>query len=77
MPRGRMVTLVGEAGIGKTRTAQELATCAGLRGAQVLRGRCYEGEGAPPYLPWVQAIRSYVREKEPEQLRSDMGDYSG
>ena len=34
--RGRLVTLVGEPGIGKTRTAQELATYAGLRGAQVL-----------------------------------------
>jgi len=71
--RGRMVTLVGEPGIGKSRTAQELATYAGLRGAQVLWGRCYEEQGAPPYWPWVQAIRSYVREKEPEELRSEMG----
>ena len=37
--RGRLVTLVGEPGIGKTRAAQELATYAGLRGAQVLWGR--------------------------------------
>ena len=71
--RGRMVTLVGEPGIGKTRTAQELATYAGLRQAQVLWGRCYEGEGAPPYWPWVQAIRSYVRDVDQEQLRSEMG----
>jgi len=71
--RGRLVTLVGEPGIGKTRTAQELATYAGLRGAQVLWGRCYEEQGVPPYWPWVQAIRSYVREKDPEQLRSEMG----
>jgi len=71
--RGRLVTLVGEPGIGKTRTAQELATYAGLRGAQVLWGRCYEEQGVPPYWPWVQAIRSYVRERDPEQLRSEMG----
>ena len=71
--RGRLVTLVGEPGIGKTRTALELATYAGLRQAQVLWGRCHEGEGAPAYWPWVQAIRSYVRAVEPEQLRSDMG----
>ena len=71
--RGRLVTLVGEPGIGKTRTALELATYAGLRQAQVLWGRCYEGEGAPPYWPWVQAIRSYVRDIDPEQLRSEMG----
>ena len=71
--RGRMVTLVAEPGIGKTRTALELATYAGLRSAQVLWGRCYEDVGAPPYWPWVQAIRSYVREREPEKLRSEMG----
>ena len=71
--RGRLVTLVGEPGIGKTRTAQELATYAGLRSAQVLWGRCYEEQGMPPYWPWVQAIRSYVREREPDQLRSEMG----
>ena len=71
--RGRMVTLVGEPGIGKSRIAQELATYAGLRAAQVLWGRCYEEKGMPPYWPWVQAIRSYIRDKEPEQLRSEMG----
>ena len=71
--RGRLVTLVGEPGIGKTRTAQELATYDGLRSAQVLWGRCYEEQGMPPYWPWVQAIRSYVRERDPDQLRSEMG----
>ena len=69
----RMLTLVGEPGIGKTRIAQELATYAGLRGAQVLWGRCYEEQGVPPYWPWVQAIRSYVRDVDPEQLGSEMG----
>ena len=39
--RGKLVTLVGEPGIGKTRTALELATYAGLRQGQVLWGRCY------------------------------------
>jgi len=71
--RGRLVMLVGEPGIGKTRTAQELATYAGLRGAQVLWGRSYEEQGVPPYWPWVQAIRAYVRERDPDQLRSEMG----
>ncbi|MCH8345892.1 MAG: protein kinase, partial [Chloroflexi bacterium] len=71
--RGRLLMLVGEPGIGKTRTSEEFATYAALRNAQVLWGRCYEGEGAPAYWPWVQAIRSYVRDVDPEQLRSDMG----
>jgi len=50
---GRMVVLAGEPGIGKTRTAEELAVLAETRGAQVLWGRCYEEQGAPPYWPWV------------------------
>ena len=49
--RGRLVMLVGEPGIGKTRTAQELAAIAEQRGAQVLWGWCYEEQGAPPYWP--------------------------
>jgi len=71
--RGRLMTLVGEPGIGKTRTSEELATYASLRGGRVLWGRCYDGGGAPPYWPWVQAIRSYVREADPERLRTEMG----
>ena len=71
--KGRLVMLVGEPGIGKTRTAQELATIAERQGAQTLWGRCYEGEGAPPYWPWVQPIRTYVQHTDAERLRSEMG----
>ncbi|MEE3005013.1 MAG: AAA family ATPase, partial [Chloroflexota bacterium] len=71
--RGRLVTLVGEPGIGKSRTAQELTTYAGLRGAQVLWGRSYEEQGVPPYWPWVQTIRSYVQSHHAEELGSEMG----
>ena len=71
--RGKMVMLVGEPGIGKTRIAQELAAIAEQRGAQVLWGRCYEGEGAPPYWPWVQPIRAYIQERDPEHVSSVMG----
>jgi class 3 adenylate cyclase len=71
--RGRILLLVGEPGIGKTRTSEELVTYAHLRGAQVLWGRCYEGEGAPPYWPWVQIIRSYVHDCDPQTLASEMG----
>src|SRR5688572_14313252 len=49
--QGQLLMLVGEPGIGKTRTAQELAAHAETRGAQVLWGWCYEEEGAPPSGP--------------------------
>jgi DNA-binding CsgD family transcriptional regulator len=70
---GRLVMLAGEPGIGKTRTAQELTTYARLRGAQILWGRCHEERGMPPYWPWVQAIRSYARDRDLTSLRSEMG----
>ena len=69
---GKMLALVGEPGIGKTRTAQELATYAGMRGAQVLWGRCYEAGGAPAYWPWVQVIRSYVLDRDTATIRREM-----
>ena len=71
--RGRVMMLVGEPGIGKTRTAEELATYARMRDAQVLWGHCYEAQGVPPYWPWVQAIRLHVRDRDPDALRSEMG----
>ena len=70
---GRMVMLVGEPGIGKTRTAQELASLAETKGSQVLWGRCVEEGGAPPYWPWVQTIRAYIQTAGAEQLTAEMG----
>lgn len=70
---GRIVMLVGEAGIGKTRLAAETDTYAELRGATVLWGRCTQSAGAPAYWPWIQAIRSYARNVDPDVLRSELG----
>ena len=58
--RGRIVTIVGEPGIGKTRTAEELAAVAAARDAEVLWGRCPEERGAPPYWPWSQVIAAHA-----------------
>jgi DNA-binding CsgD family transcriptional regulator len=71
--QGRLVMLGGEPGIGKTRTAQELATIATQCGGRVLWGRCYAEHGAPPYWPWTQLIRSYIRDCGLAQLRADLG----
>jgi hypothetical protein len=71
--RAGVVLLAGEPGIGKTSLAEETATYARLRGAQVLWGRCYEWEGAPAYWPWVQVIRGYLHAREPQQVRADLG----
>src|SRR5215468_3319312 len=70
---GALVMVVGEPGIGKTRTAEELAELARREGAQVIAGRCYEGEWAPPYGPFVEAIETYARAVTPEELHGDLG----
>jgi DNA-binding CsgD family transcriptional regulator/tetratricopeptide (TPR) repeat protein len=75
--RGRVVLLSGEPGIGKTRLSQELAYQAESQGARVLWGSCYEWQGAPPYWPWVQIIRSFLSEQDPEQLKEMMGAGAG
>jgi len=71
--RGGVVLLGGEPGIGKTRLAEELAAAAAARGALVLWGRCWEGEGAPAFWPWVQVVRAHVQAADPAALRHDMG----
>src|SRR5712692_3430263 len=60
--RGGMFLLSGEPGIGKTRVAQELALQARSRGMAVHWGRSTLAEGAPPYWPWVQILRSVLRD---------------
>jgi DNA-binding CsgD family transcriptional regulator/tetratricopeptide (TPR) repeat protein len=70
---GGLVLLAGEPGIGKTRLAEHVAARARALGARVLWGRCYEGEGAPAYWPWVQALRAYARERDSETLAAELG----
>jgi class 3 adenylate cyclase/tetratricopeptide (TPR) repeat protein len=70
---GRVVLVAGEAGIGKSRLADEFAATARGRGARVLWGRCWDSGGAPAYWPWVQSLRSYLRDAEPDHVRSAAG----
>jgi class 3 adenylate cyclase/tetratricopeptide (TPR) repeat protein len=70
--RGHLVMVVGEPGIGKSRLVEELAVYAGIRGAAVCWGHCYEGELAMPYLPFVEAFRSYVRDRPDDELRTEL-----
>ena len=71
--QGRLLLLSGDPGIGKTRTAEQLATYARVRGARVYWGRCQESEGQPPYWPWSEALRSYVLDADPVGLRWQLG----
>ena len=60
--RGRLFLLTGDAGIGKTRLLEAVADTAERTDATVLWGRCREGGGAAPYLPWSQALHAVLRD---------------
>lgn len=56
--RGRLVTITGEPGIGKTRLAQELVLRAEADGAVGRWARGHDGASAPPLRWWVQIVRA-------------------
>ncbi|MBI1813806.1 MAG: AAA family ATPase [Deltaproteobacteria bacterium] len=70
---GALVLLAGEPGIGKTRTADELVDYARAAGARVWQGRCVEGNWAPPYGPFAEAISNHLRETDPQALQQQLG----
>src|SRR5262245_1634009 len=53
-----VVTVLGEAGIGKSRVVEEVSAEASASGSRVLLGRCYESERILPFGPWVAALRA-------------------
>ena len=56
----------------------QLSTYVAMRGGRVLRGNCYEeGSLSLPYLPFIEAMRSYVLSREPDALRSELGSNAG
>jgi DNA-binding CsgD family transcriptional regulator len=69
-----VVLVGGEAGVGKTRlVAQLVAGCAG-DGTRVLVGGCLPvGDGALPYAPIVEALRTLVAEVGVEEVRGLIG----
>src|SRR5262249_36890515 len=55
--RQRLLMLLGEAGIGKSRVLAEFRDRALARGARVVLGRAYESAQIVPFAPWVDALR--------------------
>lgn len=82
---GAIVLLSGEAGIGKTRLAQELIEFAGRDGWECSVGSAREHVGAPAYWPWISALRgpllerfeTHVMSAEPEQAQRLMRVLTG
>lgn len=66
---GQLVFLAGEAGVGKTRLAQEVTLAAHDRGFLVAGGRCYEPQQTMPYYPFLDAL-STVYTASPSGIRN-------
>jgi DNA-binding winged helix-turn-helix (wHTH) protein/tetratricopeptide (TPR) repeat protein len=73
---GRLLWLAGEAGIGKTRLLLELARRGEASGIPAHFGGCLEEEGAAPYRPWQQLVRSLVSGIEPERVTALFGAFA-
>lgn len=71
--QGQICVLSGEAGIGKTRVACQLADLARTQGADVWMGTCEEGRDSPPLWVFQQVLRSALQSEGPETLRRWLG----
>jgi DNA-binding SARP family transcriptional activator len=58
--RGHVLFILGEAGLGKTRLASELAALALEGGGRVIVGRAYETAQVLAFGPWVDALRTAI-----------------
>ena len=75
--RGQLALVSGEPGVGKTRLSNEVMVAARVQGATILKGGCYEFEASSPYMPFVEAIRQWVHQTEPEPLQSKLEGLAG
>ena len=74
--RGSVTVLSGVPGIGKSRLAFEVSGLAAGLGMSVLWGRCFEGEDARAFAPWVEALGGYLRELDGDRLQRHLGQHA-
>ncbi len=69
---GYCLALEGEAGIGKTRLAEDFLAHARSRGAAVVGARCYEGESGVAYGAITGALRALIGESGCQERLAQM-----
>jgi DNA-binding SARP family transcriptional activator len=73
--QGHLVVVEGEAGIGRTRLAEEFLTHVGAQGAVTIVARCYEGESDLSYGPVVEALRVAVNQSAPSDWLANVAPH--
>jgi DNA-binding CsgD family transcriptional regulator/transcriptional regulator with XRE-family HTH domain len=71
--QGSIVLIGGEPGVGKTSLAEHASAYAQHGGLCAVWGRCYDGEGAPAYWPWVQVFRTLIQHAAEDDIRRITG----
>ena len=66
----------GEPGVGKSRLLAEISRRAAAEGWRVLRGRAYDIEGMPPYLPFIEILREHFRDLGDDEVTARVGAIS-
>ena len=66
-PAALFISLEGEAGVGKTRLAEELIALARRQGRAVAQARCYEGQAGLAYGPFLDALGPILETREGAQ----------
>jgi DNA-binding CsgD family transcriptional regulator/tetratricopeptide (TPR) repeat protein len=69
-----LVLLGGEAGVGKTRLAEQFAAAAEEQGTRVLLGGCVPlGEEGLPFAPVIEALRGLAEDLDADELQAVAG----
>jgi hypothetical protein len=64
-----LVLVIGEAGIGKTTLLTRFASRVRADGGTVVWGTCWDGDQAPAWWPWTQALRALL-DRNPEMTEA-------
>ncbi len=69
---GHLVAISGEAGIGKTRLAEEFLAHAWSRGAKTIITRCYAGEFHLSFGPFVEGLRAALNQADEDDWATSL-----
>ncbi len=71
---GHVVIIEGEAGIGKTRLAEDFLARVRTKGGVVISARCYEGETHLAYGPIMAGLRTAIAQQENTRWLEELPD---